>query len=88
MNHDYSKSREREVKPRFAELNSIEQTIGLKWKELEQQEKQLLDEVKRRMQYATEQLQIEIDRMYLDHKSQMIREGEFENRVKNLLIDV
>ena len=63
------------MRPRFAEVNSIEQTIGLKWKELELQEKQLLDEVKRRMQYATEQLQIEIDQMYLDHQSQMIRKG-------------
>lgn len=57
-------------------MNTIEQTIGLKWKELELQEKQLLEEVKRRMQYATEQMQIEIDRMYLEHQSQVLREGQ------------
>ncbi|CAF0947064.1 unnamed protein product [Rotaria sordida] len=66
--------KEREAKPRFAELNTIEHTIGLKWKELELQEKQLLEEVKRRMQYATEQLKIEIDQMYLEHQSQVLRE--------------
>jgi len=66
--------KEREIKPRFAELNTIEHTIGLKWKELELQEKQLLEEVKRRMQYATEQVQVEIDQMYLEHQSQVLRE--------------
>ncbi|CAF1362196.1 unnamed protein product [Rotaria sp. Silwood1] len=66
--------KEREAKPRFAELNTIEHTIGLKWKELELQEKQLLEEVKRRMQYATEQVKIEIDQMYLEHQSQVLRE--------------
>ncbi|UJR22935.1 hypothetical protein I4U23_025962 [Adineta vaga] len=66
--------KERETKPRFAEMNSIEQTIGLKWKELELQEKQLLEEVKKRMQYATEQVQVEIDQMYLEHQSHVLRE--------------
>jgi len=66
--------KERDAKPRFAEINTIEHTIGLKWKELELQEKQLLEEVKRRMQYATEQVQIEIDQMYLEHQSQVLRE--------------
>jgi transposase len=56
-------------------MNTIEHTIGLKWKALELQEKQLLEEVKRRMQYATEQLQVEIDEMYLEHQSQVLREG-------------
>jgi hypothetical protein len=49
--------------------------VGLKWKELELQEKQLLEEVKKRMQYATEQVQVEIDQMYLEHQSQVLREG-------------
>ncbi|CAF3086609.1 unnamed protein product [Rotaria sp. Silwood2] len=66
--------KEREAKPRFAELNTVEHTIGLKWKELELQEKQLLEEVKRRMQYASEQVKIEIDQMYLEHQSQVLRE--------------
>ena len=57
-------------------MNSIEQTISLKWKQLELQEKQLLEEVKKRMQYATEQLQTEIDQMYLEHQSQVLREGK------------
>jgi len=69
-----SYGKERDSKPRFAELNTIEHTIGLKWKELELQEKQLLEEVKRRMQYATEQVQVEIDQMYLEHQSQLLRE--------------
>ncbi|CAF1128607.1 unnamed protein product, partial [Didymodactylos carnosus] len=67
--------KERELKPRFADINSIESTIGLKWKELELQEKQLYEEVKKRMQYATEQVQIEIDQMLLEHQSQLLREG-------------
>lgn len=70
--------REREAKPRFAELNTIEHTIGLKWKELELQEKQLLEEVKRRMQFATEQVKIEIDQLYLEHQSQVLREGRIK----------
>ncbi|CAF0894877.1 unnamed protein product [Didymodactylos carnosus] len=68
-------NKERELKPRFADINSIEHTIGLKWKELELQEKQLYEEVKKRMQYATEQVQIEIDQMLLEHQSQLLREG-------------
>jgi len=68
--------KERELKPHFAEPNTMEQTIGLKWKELELQEKQLLDEVKRRMQFASEQLQVEIDQMLLDHQAQLMREGK------------
>ena len=60
-------------------MNTIEHTIGLKWKELELQEKQLLEEVKKRMQYATDQVQEEIDQMYLEHQSQMLREGRIEN---------
>jgi hypothetical protein len=27
------------------------------------------------MQYATEQVQVEIDQMYLEHQSQVLREG-------------
>ena len=68
--------RERQLKPRFAEFDTFELTIGLKWKELELQEKQLLDEVKRRMQHASEQLQIEIDEMLLEHQAQKLREGQ------------
>jgi proline- and glutamine-rich splicing factor len=67
--------RERDVKPRFAEPNTIEYTIGLKWKQLELQEKQLLEEVKRRMQYASEQLQVEIDQMLLENEAQLLRDG-------------
>ena len=79
---DDAHCRERESRPRFAEPNSIEQTVGLKWKELELQEKQLLEEVKRRMQYATEQMQTEIDQMYLEHQSQVLREGQWVLFVK------
>ena len=73
--------RERELKPRYAEPNSIESTIGLKWKQLELQEKQLLDEVKRRMQYASEQLQVEIDQMLLEHQAQVLRDGKANSEV-------
>lgn len=55
----------------------------MKWKELELQEKQLLEEVKRRMQFATEQVQTEIDQMYLEHQSQMLRE-ELQRRQEDL----
>ena len=75
---EFCVDRERESKPRFAEMNTIEQTIGLKWKELELQEKQLLEEVKQRMQYASEHLQAEIDQMFLDHEAQLLREGQWE----------
>jgi hypothetical protein len=30
------------------------------------------------MQYATEQVQVEIDQMYLEHQSQVLREGRIE----------
>ncbi len=68
--------RERELKPRFAEPNTIEYTIGLKWKQLELQEKQLLEEVKGRMQLASEQLQVEVDQMLLEHQAQRLRDGK------------
>ena len=68
-------SRERDLKPRFAEFNTIEHTIGLKWKQLELQEKQLIEEAKRRTQYAAEQLQAEVDQMVLEHHAQALREG-------------
>lgn len=67
--------RERELQPRFAEVDTIEYRIGLKWKELEIQEKQLLEQVKARMQHASEQLQIETDQLLLEHQAQMIRDG-------------
>ena len=63
-------------------MNTIEHTIGLKWKELELQEKQLLEEVKRRMQQATDQVQAEIDQMHLEYQSQQLREGR---RNKNII---
>ncbi len=62
-------------------MNTVEHTIGLKWKELELQEKQLLEEVKRRMQFATEQVQVEIDQMYLEHQSQQLREGRIKENI-------
>ena len=68
-------SRERDLKPRFAEFNTIEHTIGLKWKQLELQEKQLIEEAKRRTQFAAEQLQAEVDQMVLEHHAQALREG-------------
>lgn len=83
--------RERNLKPRFAEPNTIDYAIGLKWKQLEGQEKQLLDEVKRRMQYASEQLQIEIDEMLLEHQTQMLRDGKktfTENYNIYVIIDI
>ena len=68
-------SRERDLKPRFAEFNTIEHTIGLKWKQLELQEKQLIEEAKQRTQFAAEQLQAEVDQMVLEHHAQALREG-------------
>ncbi len=68
--------RERELGPRFAEPNTIEYTIGVKWKQLELQEKQLLEEVKRRMQLASEQLQVEVGQMLLQHESKLLRDGK------------
>jgi hypothetical protein len=32
------------------------------------------------MQEATEQVQVEIDQMYLEHQSQQLREGRIERR--------
>ncbi|CAF0723713.1 unnamed protein product [Rotaria sp. Silwood1] len=75
--------KERELPPRFAEPNTIEYTIGLKWKQLELQEKQLLEEVKKRMQYASEQLQIEINQMLLEHEAQLLRD-ELTRRQEDL----
>ncbi|CAF2717752.1 unnamed protein product [Rotaria sp. Silwood2] len=75
--------KERELRPRFAEPNTIEYTIGLKWKQLEIQEKQLLEEVKKRMQYASEQLQIEINQMLLEHEAQVLRD-ELTRRQEDL----
>lgn len=62
-------------------MSTIEHTIGLKWKELELQEKQLLEEVKRRMQYATDQVQAEIDQMHLEYQSQQLREGRNNDNI-------
>ena len=75
--------RERELKPRFAEPNTIEYTIGLKWKQLELQEKQLLEEVKKRMQFASDQLQVEIDQTLLEHQAQALRDGRRFEDINN-----
>ncbi|CAF1149534.1 unnamed protein product [Rotaria sordida] len=75
--------KEREIQPRFAEPNTIEYTIGLKWKQLEIQEKQLLEEVKKRMQYASEQLQVEINQILLEHEAQALRD-ELTRRQEDL----
>jgi hypothetical protein len=68
--------RERALKPYFAEPNTIQYNIGMKWKQLELQEKELLEEVKKRMQIASEQLQVEINQMLLEHEAQVLRVGK------------
>lgn len=68
--------RERALKPYFAEPNTIQYQIGMKWKQLELQEKELLEEVKKRMQIASEQLQVEINQMLLEHEAQVLRVGK------------
>ncbi|CAF3868688.1 unnamed protein product [Rotaria magnacalcarata] len=75
--------KERELQPRFAEPNTIEYTIGLKWKQLEIQEKQLLEEVKTRMQYASEQLKVETEQMQLEYQAQVLRD-ELTRRQEDL----
>ncbi|CAF3550737.1 unnamed protein product [Rotaria socialis] len=75
--------KERELRPRFAEPNTIEYTIGLKWKQLEIQEKQLLEEVKTRMQYASEQLKVETEQMQLEYQAQVLRD-ELTRRQEDL----
>lgn len=73
----YQIIRERHMKPRFAEQDSFEHAVGLKWKELELQEKQLLDDVKLRMQRAAENLTLEIQQMLLANQAEKLREGQF-----------
>jgi hypothetical protein len=68
--------RERALKPYFAEPNTIQYNIGMKWKQLELQEKELLEEVNKRMQIASEQLQIEVNQMLLEHEAQVLRDGK------------
>ena len=40
------------------------------------------------MQFATEQVQVEIDQMYLEHQSQLLREGRIEDIYSTIIISI
>ena len=65
---------EREVQPHFAQNNSFEFKLAIKWRELFDLEKQILEEGKKRIDQAREMLEYEIEQAMIDHKSMKLKE--------------
>jgi proline- and glutamine-rich splicing factor len=65
---------ERETPAHFAAANSFEQKLSLKWRELYELEKQVIDEGKKRIDQAREMLEYEIEQALIDHKTMKLKE--------------
>ena len=65
---------ERDAQAHFAPPNSIEQTLSLKWRELYELEKQVIEEGKKRIDQAREMLEYEIEQALIDHKTMKLKE--------------
>ena len=65
---------ERETQAHFAAANSFEQKLSLKWRELYELEKQVIDEGKKRIDQAREMLEYEIEQALIDHKTMKLKE--------------
>jgi AAA+ ATPase superfamily predicted ATPase len=72
--------RERGIKPRFALTSTFEYTAAIKWKQLELQEKELLEDVKSRIQ---------IDQMMLEQSAPMKNNCKISgNKIFHLLFKI
>lgn len=65
---------EREAPPHFANNNSNEHKLALRWRELYELEKQINEEGKRRVDQAREMLEYEIEQAIIDNKTMQLKE--------------
>jgi hypothetical protein len=65
---------EREAEPRFLTPDMFEFGLAMKWKELLAQEKQMSDEVQKRMVGLREHLEYEIEQSIIDEKTRFLKE--------------
>lgn len=73
----------REQSPRFAEPGTFDYDIGLKWKNLYQQDMDRKEQVKQRFEDDVKQIEQEMDLVYKEHQARIMRE-EIQRREQEL----
>lgn len=68
-------SREREKEPRFAPPGTFEYEFGMRWKQLEDIEKQRIDQVKKETEENRIKLEDEMQNALYDYQAEQIRQG-------------
>ncbi|CAB3363781.1 Hypothetical predicted protein [Cloeon dipterum] len=66
--------KEREMGPRFANINSFEHDYGTRWKQLFELRKQKLEAVEREMKLEEEKLEAQMEYAKYEHETEMLRE--------------
>ena len=74
--------RDREKEPRFAPPGSFEYRFALKYREIDELEKQQLERVKREMDEQRLKLESEMESAIYDYQAEQIRAGE-KKKIKN-----
>lgn len=75
---------ERETLPRFAKPGSFEFEVAQKWHEFYEQEKQINEEARQKIEQAKEMLEYEIEQRLVDYKASMLKE-DLQRKQEELL---
>ena len=67
--------REREKEPRFAPPGTFEYEFGMRWKQLEELEKQCIEQIKKGTEEARLKLEDEMQNALYDYQADQIRQG-------------
>lgn len=67
--------REREAPPRFAQPGNFEYEFALRWKALDEMERQLKEQSEKTIAAAREKLELEMESAIHDHKTMMMKQG-------------
>jgi splicing factor, proline- and glutamine-rich len=70
-------TKEREVGPRFANINSFEHDYGTRWKQLFELRRQKLESVEREMKLEEEKLEAQMEYAKYEHETEMLRDRKF-----------
>lgn len=68
--------REREESPRFARPGTFEYEYSMRWKSLDEMEKQQRQQVEKNMREAREKLESEMEDAYHEHQANLLRQGK------------
>ena len=68
--------REREMPPRFAQPGSFEYEWGMRWKQMEEQEKMQREQLERQLEENRHKLDDEMEIAKHEHQAMMMRQGK------------